>query len=482
MPADQIATTLRDLAATLPEGARLPSVRELMREHGASPVTVQRAITALAAEGVLVPRPGRGTFVAAPPVRNGAPDLAWQEVALGVPRSDDGGLAELLAVPPEGTLALSSGYLDPQLQPTAALGAALARAGRRPGAWERGPVEGVAALRAWFAREAGGRFGGHDVVICPGGQAALVTAVRALAPPGGAVVVESPTYRGALAAVRAAGLTPVPVPSDADGVRPAMLADALARTGARVAYLQPLHANPHGADLSAERRAEVMEVAARAGAFLIEDDWARDLTIDGPAPAPLAADDADGHIVYVRSLSKGASPGLRIAAVAARGPAGARLRAARIVEDLFVSAPLQHAALELVSSPGWRRHLKALREGCASAATRSPGAGRALRRGGALARADRRAASVAAAAGRHRRGRARRRRGARGRHRQRLPARASRPSRPARTCGSPSAARRRTSSSRASAGSPRFCARRSRVRTATPAPAGASPRADVGGA
>ena len=187
--------------------------------------------------------------------------------------------------------------------------------------------------------------------------------MRALAPPGGPVVVESPTYRGALAAIRAAGLTPVPVPSDADGVRPALLADALTRTGARVAYLQPLHANPHGADLSAERRAEVMEVVARHGAFLIEDDWARDLTIDGPAPAPLAADDADGHVVYVRSLSKGASPGLRIAAVAARGPAGARLRAARVVEDLFVSAPLQHAALELVSSPGWRRHLKALHEG-----------------------------------------------------------------------------------------------------------------------
>jgi len=300
MPAELIATALRDLAATLPEGARLPSVRELMREHGASPVTVQRAIAMLSAEGLVVPRPGRGTFVAAPPARNGTPDLAWQEVALGAARmEDDGGLAELLATPPGGTLALSSGYLDPRLQPTAAMAAALARAGRRPGAWERGPVEGVAALRAWFAREAGGRFGAHDVVICPGGQAALVTAVRALAPPGGSVVVESPTYRGALAAVRAAGLTPIPVPSDADGVRPEMLADALERTGARVAYLQPLHANPHGADLSAERRAAVMEVAARSGAFLIEDDWARDLTIDGPAPAPLAADDPDGHVVYV---------------------------------------------------------------------------------------------------------------------------------------------------------------------------------------
>jgi DNA-binding transcriptional MocR family regulator len=363
VPPDRIATVLRDLATTLPEGARLPSVRELMRSHTASPVTVQRAIAALAAEGLLVARPGRGTFVARAPAGNGTPDLAWQAVALGGKGPDTGGLLELLAIPPEGALPLSSGYLDPALQPTAALAASLARAGRRPGAWERGAVEGVAALRAWFAREAGGGFTAHDVVICPGGQAALVTAVRALASSAGPVVVESPTYRGALAAVRAAGLAPLPVPSDADGIRPELLAEALTRTGARVVYLQPRHANPHGADLSAGRRAEVIEIAARAGAFLVEDDWARDLTIDGTPAPPLAADDVDGHVVYVRSLSKAASPGLRVAAVAARGPAGARLRAARVVEDLFVSAPLQHAALDLVSSPGWRRHLKALRAG-----------------------------------------------------------------------------------------------------------------------
>ena len=336
---------------------------------------------------------------------------------------DDGGLAELLATPPGETLALSSGYLDPRLQPTAAMAAALARAGRRPGAWERGPVEGVAALRAWFAREAGGRFGAHDVVICPGGQAALVTAVRALAPPGGSVVVESPTYRGALAAVRAAGLTPVPVPSDADGVRPEMLADALERTGARVAYLQPLHANPHGADLSAERRAAVMEVAARSGAFLIEDDWARDLTIDGPAPAPLAADDPDGHVVYVRSLSKGASPGLRVAAVAARGPAGVRLRSApdRRGPVRQRPAPARRARARLLT--GLAPPPQGAARGPARAPRRAGGrALRALRRGRGVARADRRAAHVAAAARRHRRGGAGRRRRAGGRDGGRLPA------------------------------------------------------------
>lgn len=368
MSADRVAVALRDLARQLPENARLPSVRQLMREHGASPVTVQRAIAQLSAEGLVVARPGNGTFVAPAPVsRAGAqPDLGWQEVALGGPGAGGdmtSGLMELLTIPPEDALSLSSGYLDPDLQPTAALAACLARAGRRPGAWGRSPVEGLDTLRGWFAGEAGARFGAHDIVICPGGQAALVTAMRALAGAAGIALVESPTYRGALAAAGAAGLQALPVPSDRDGIRPDHLAQALHRTGAGVVYLQPLHANPHGVSLAAERREELLDIAARAGAFLIEDDWARGLTFDGIAAPPLAADDVDGHIVYVRSLSKSASPGMRVAAVAARGPAGARLRAARVVEDLFVSAPLQHAALDLVSSPGWKRHLKALRAG-----------------------------------------------------------------------------------------------------------------------
>ena len=65
--------------------------------------------------------------------------------------------------------------------------------------------------------------------------------------------------------------------------------------------------------------------------------------------------------MHVRSLTKPAAPGLRISALIARGPALARLRAARIVEDLYVPGPLQEAALELVGTPAWRAHLRRLR-------------------------------------------------------------------------------------------------------------------------
>jgi DNA-binding transcriptional MocR family regulator len=361
----RVIEDVRTAARALPPGSRLPSVRELMARHRASPVTVQRALARLAGEGLVVPRPGRGTFVAergGPASLPTAPDLGWQEVALADRRPlEAASLDQLLSLTPVGAISLTGGYLGADLQPLAALGAALGRAARRPETWGRLAVEGLEPLRGWFAREAGGHVRAHDVVICNGGQPALATTFRALAAPGEPVLVESPTYLGAIAALRSAGLRAVPVPTDEHGVRPELLAGAFALTGARVFYCQPLHANPTGATLAPGRRAEVLEAVAAAGAFLIEDDWARDLRLDGDAPPPLAADDPDGHVVHIRSLTKSAAPGLRVAAVSARGAAGARLKAARVIDDFFVSGPLQHATLELVSAPAWRRHLKTTR-------------------------------------------------------------------------------------------------------------------------
>jgi DNA-binding transcriptional MocR family regulator len=359
---DNVIAALEQRVTAAAPGERLPSVRELMAIHRVGPATVQRAVAQLAARGLVEARPGHGTFVAAPRSATAAPDLAWQTVALGGARVAAAELDELLKPPPPGALVLSAGYLPPDLQPTGALSRALSRAARRPGAWDRGPLEGIEPLRAWFAAEAGGGVTAADVIVCPGGQPALGAALRGLVAPGGTVLVESPTYLGAIVAARAAGLKPVPVPTDADGVRPDLLADAFAATGARAVYLQPAVANPHGATLAADRRAAVLDAARAAGAFVIEDDASRDLHLGpGGAAPPLLRDDRDGHVVHLRSLTKPAAPGLRVAGLTARGPAGARLRAARIVEDFYVTGVLQEAAVELVTAPAWRRHLNVVR-------------------------------------------------------------------------------------------------------------------------
>ncbi|MFB6782788.1 PLP-dependent aminotransferase family protein [Streptomyces sp. NPDC056352] len=367
----ELASSLRGELNRYSPGGKLPSSRALVERYRVSPVTVSRAIAQLAAEGLVVTRPGSGAFRAEPRADVPPPgDTSWQEVSLSgdggpevVPRTvDASGVLVTLAAPPPGVIELNGGYLHPSLQPERALAAALARAGRRPGAWGRPPTDGLTELRAWFAREIGPSLTAADVLITAGGQSALATALRALAPPGAPVLVESPTYPGMLAAARAAGLRPVPVPVDADGVRPDLLAAAFGATGARVFVCQPLFQNPTGAVLAPDRRREVVRIAREAGAFVVEDDFARRLVHDdaGPLPAPLAADDPDGVVVHVCSLTKITSPSLRVGALAARGPVLERLRAIQIVDSFFVPRPLQEAALELVGSPAWGHHLRSV--------------------------------------------------------------------------------------------------------------------------
>jgi DNA-binding transcriptional MocR family regulator len=109
--------------------------------------------------------------------------------------------------------------------------------------------------------------------------------------------------------------------------------------------------------MPAARRREVLEVAARAGAFVIEDDWARWLGYERTNPPTLISMDVDGRVVYISSLTKPASPSLRLGALVARGPVAERLRSIRIVDDLFVNRLTQETTLELVGSPGWARHV-----------------------------------------------------------------------------------------------------------------------------
>ncbi|MFD3698765.1 PLP-dependent aminotransferase family protein [Streptomyces sp. NPDC058646] len=370
----ELAESLRTELVRYSVGGKLPSSRALVERFRVSPVTVSRALAQLAAEGLVVTRPGAGVFRARP--RAEAPvtgDTSWQEVALSaegagevIPRSVDAtGVLSSLTAPPAGVVELNGGYLHPSLQPERAMAAALARAGRRPGAWGRPPVEGLPELRDWFAREIGGAVTASDVLVTAGGQSALTTALRALAPPGAPILVESPTYPGLLAIARASGCRPVPVPVDAEGVRPELLAAAFEATGARVFVCQPLFQNPTGAVLAPGRRAEVLRIARAAGAFVVEDDYARSLAHEdaGRLPPTLAAEDdavESGLVVHVRSLTKVTSPSLRVGAIAARGPVVDRLRAIQVVDSFFVPRPLQEAALELVGAPAWPRHLRAV--------------------------------------------------------------------------------------------------------------------------
>jgi DNA-binding transcriptional MocR family regulator len=355
----RLADELRRRAQGLAPGTRFPSLRELSASFRASPVTVHRALAQLAREGIVVARPGDGTYVATRPAEASAVDSSWQLSVLG-------SAADPLAGPmfepaPGGHLVLGTGYPDVSLQPLALLAKATRRAAARERAWDRLPPEGNPELRAWFARDVGGSAQAADVLLVAGGQAALASTFRTLVPFGGPIIVESPTYFGALGVARSLGLRAVPVPLDEQGIRTDLLEAALASSKARAIYLQPAFSNPTGVTLSAARRREVLELAERAGAFVIEDDYARDLAFAAAPPEPLFRSGGD-HVVYIRSLTKSTAPGLRVAGIVAKGPVRRRLRLLHATEDWFLAGLLQETALELVSAPGWARHARELRQ------------------------------------------------------------------------------------------------------------------------
>ncbi len=194
----------------------------------------------------------------------------------------------------------------------------------------------------------------------PGSQAGLSSIFTSLVGAGQPLIVESPTYWGALLAAENAGVELVPVSSGPHGPDPHELSKAFERSGARMFYAQPNYANPTGAQWGVELKGQVMDVVRQHSAFLVEDDWAHDFGIESSS-APIAATDDSGHVIYIRSLTKSVSPSLRVAAVIARGPARDRILANTAAEAMYVSGLLQAAALDVVSQPGWKTHLRTLR-------------------------------------------------------------------------------------------------------------------------
>lgn len=260
-----------------------------------------------------------------------------------------------------------SGYPDRELLPERLVQAALTRAARGDAAVSRPPVAGLPELQSWFARELGAATPAginpptpSDVIVLPGSQSGLSSIFSALLGSGQPLLIESPTYWGAILAARNAGVRLIPVPSGPDGPDPLELARAFEESGARMFYAQPHYANPTGSQWSKERAEQILEVVLDYGAFLVEDDWAHDFGIN-TTPAPIAARDDSGHVIYLRSLTKSVSPAIRIAAIIARGPARDRILADRGAETMYVSGILQAAALDVVTQPGWQTHLRNLR-------------------------------------------------------------------------------------------------------------------------
>ena len=183
-----------------------------------------------------------------------------------------------------------------------------------------------------------------QVMTTSGSQQGLDLTARVLIAPGDVVLVEVPTYTGAIAAFRNAQCRLVGVQQDADGINLEELDAVCLReraAGARVnlLYLVPNFQNPAGILLGREKRARLLEWAERRNVLIVEDDPYGDLYFEDVATAdetrPLKADDRGGRVIYLSTFSKTLAPGFRVAWVAAPPPIVERFDTAKQSMDLM---------------------------------------------------------------------------------------------------------------------------------------------------
>ncbi len=183
-----------------------------------------------------------------------------------------------------------------------------------------GGTEGLPGLREqtakYLAETAGVRCTAENILPVQGSSQAFDLLLKALINPGDVILVESPTFLGAIQAMRIYGAKLVDMPMDDGGVIIEEVEALVKRYKPKMMYIIPTFQNPTGRTLTLERRKALVEMAARYGFVIAEDDPYRDLRYTGEALPSISSFDEEDWVVYMSSFSKYISPGLRVGAAA----------------------------------------------------------------------------------------------------------------------------------------------------------------------
>jgi len=384
--ADGILAAVAD--GRLAPGDRLPPTRELALGLKVNRNTVVSAYDLLAAGNHTHGRTGRGTFITEPstagqdvesPVGGRIVDPAQASIQEPVVSEwfsafsetvDGPGIDRLFSayrlVTAVGGISFAGSYPDRGLLPAAAFQKSLRVAMKEEGdsILAYGPTAGYPPLRETLAQDMihkGAAVSGDQILVTNGAQQALELVFRTFLDPGDAVIVEDPTYTGALSVLGSLRSKLVGVPMDHQGIRPDLMEAALVRHRPRLIYLQPTFQNPTTAVMSESRRRDVLALALRYGCPIVEDDWASDLRFEGNDHATLHALDQGRHVIYIGTFSKKLMPGVRIGWIAAPRAVLRKLVALKQISDCGTSPILQAGLHHYLAAGSLRSHLKKVR-------------------------------------------------------------------------------------------------------------------------
>jgi DNA-binding transcriptional MocR family regulator len=341
----------------IPLGTVLPPERSLARSLSVSRATVVSAYDRLKGEGWLASRQGSGTWVRIPDGHvheEGMDAVATAKLFL----SDDG--HEQRSGPGEAPHD-RDGVIDLSVAAVAGtptvdrLLTSLTLEEVRPLTEHHGYLpQGLRALRAIVADRFGAQglaTGDDHVLITTGAHQAISLVARQTLQAGDVVLVESPTFPGALDVFRRFGARLVPWPVDEHGVRVDVLGDLLERTEPSLLYLSPHFHNPTGAVLPLDRRREIGRLATQAGCVVIEDLAMGDVALDEvDLPPPLAAVAPDATVHTIGSTAKLFWAGLRVGWIRSPDAWAVRMLATKTVADLGTPLVSQLLAVKLLQA------------------------------------------------------------------------------------------------------------------------------------
>ena len=371
----QIEDYLRQgiLSGSLAPDTRLPASRQLARDLGINRITVENAYAELEMDGLIYSRMGSGTYVLPPnPLlafskdKPGTPWPLWQQsLEFQGGNSDSKSSTELArkATQRSQLISFASGIGDSHLFPAEDFRKVLQTVMRRDGiaALDYGEPNGHAPLRETITHilaSQGLQTQAENVLITAGSQQALSLVSQVLLKPGDVIMVESPTYSGALDLFRALGFRVVGVPVDRHGMQVEALEKLLQQHHPKLIYTIPTFHNPTGTCLSSQRRIQLIVLADRYNIPILEDDFVGDLRYEGRSQPALKALDPGGRVIYVSTFSKILMPGLRVGFMVTEGPIYDRLVNFKRVNDLATSTLIQRALEVYVTVGRYQSYLR----------------------------------------------------------------------------------------------------------------------------
>ncbi len=286
--------------------------------------------------------------------------MSWK-LAARAERMNPSVIREILKVTEKpGIISFAGGLPSPKTFPVDAFAAACATVLQHdgPAALQYAASEGYPPLREWVANNLPWNIDPAQVLITTGSQQALDLVAKILIDKDSRVLVETPTYLGALQAFTPMEPEFVSVGSDAEGID---VEDLRAKAaGARFLYVLPNFQNPTGNSMSEIRRAALSEVATQLGLPILEDNPYGDLWFDTPPPASLTARNPEGCI-YMGSFSKTLAPGLRLGYLVAPKALYPKLLQAKQAADLHTPSFNQRMVAEVLKDGFIDRHVPTIR-------------------------------------------------------------------------------------------------------------------------